>query len=135
MSYFSYPVRLLHLHNMFVFQRSPPNAEKLTAVINILLREFLTTAMLSLSMSLYFEHLSVVLTFHVYRGLPTHTPGRERAGQRTDAVAGSTLRGSRRSHPSAPITGVAWRAIGTWPHEAVAKATGSGHVVLALQTG
>ena len=115
-----------------MFQRPPPNAKKLTAVINILLPEFLSTDVLSLLMPLCFKQLSVGLTFHVDRDLPTHTPGRGRAGQHTDAVAGRPLRGSRRPHPSAQITGVAWRAIGTGPRESVTKATGSRHAVPAL---
>ena len=83
-------------------------------------------------MPLCFKQLSVGLTFHVDRDLPTHTPGRGRAGQLFDAVAGFTLRGNRRPHPSAQMTGVAWRAIGAGPHEPVAKATGSGRAVPAL---
>ena len=78
------------------------------------------------------KQLPVALTLHVYRGLPAHTPGRGRAGQRIDAVAGSTLRSSRQPHPSAQIIGVAWRSIGTGPHESITKATGSGHAAPAL---
>ena len=83
-------------------------------------------------MTIYFYQLSVGLTFHVYRGLPAHTPGRRRSGQSMDAVAGSTLHCSRWSNPSAHGTGVAWRGIGTGSHEAVAKTTDFGHTVPAV---
>ena len=96
-----------------MFQLPPPNAKELTTAINILLPELLWTIELYLFMPLHFKQLPVGLTIHVYRGLPARTPGRGLAGQRINAVAGSTLRGSRRPHPSAKIAGVSWRAIGT----------------------
>lgn len=99
--------------------------------MNTQLQESLS-ASLSLPISIYFDKLYVVFTFHVDRGLLAHTPRREHSGQSIEVVAGSTWHGNTWPLRPAHGTGVAWRGIGTGPHEMVAKTTGVGHTLSAV---